>query len=282
MPRPSPPLGLHLPTLLALAVIAYATAILGHELVGHGGAAVLAGGRPLVVSLASFAADTRGLSSAADRLIVAGGTLGNLLVGLLALGALRLVRPSSGAAYYLLWLVAVVNLFRAFGGLALAVMGGIGDWREIVSAAGRPTVLKLGLVLVGIAGYAAALAAGVRTLEPLLGREQGERASRAGWLCLTPYLAGGVMFPLLALLDPRGGDAALSLALAFLGGCVWLAWLPSWVSARARGDAGTLDVPAHRGYMAAGIATALLCAFVLAPSVPIGTMAAAPATAEAR
>lgn len=283
MAHASPPPGLHLPTVAAIGIMAYASAILGHELVGHGGATVLAGGRPLAVSLAAFAADTRGLTEAADRFIVAGGTLGNLVVGLLALFALRLAPPRSGAAHYLIWLIAVVNLFRAFGGLALAGMGGVGDWRGLISASESPMTFKLGLAVVGIAGYAAALAAAVRALEPLLGGDEATREARAKWLCFTPYVVGGLWFPLLALsLDPRGRDAALSLALALLAGCVWLAWVPSWVPSAATSSAGARDVPASPGYMAAGLATAVLCAVVLAPSVTLGTMAAAPATAGLR
>jgi hypothetical protein len=49
-------------TIIALAVIAYALATIVHEGVGHGGACVLSGGKPKLMTSMQFQGDDRGLS----------------------------------------------------------------------------------------------------------------------------------------------------------------------------------------------------------------------------
>jgi hypothetical protein len=68
-------------TVAAMGLVAYALANLLHEGLGHGGACLLVGGKPLVLSSMHFHGDTEGLPRGANRLIAAGGTLVNLLVG---------------------------------------------------------------------------------------------------------------------------------------------------------------------------------------------------------
>ena len=46
-----------LPTLVAIPIVAYGLANLGHEGLGHGGACLLAGGRPMVLSSVHFECD---------------------------------------------------------------------------------------------------------------------------------------------------------------------------------------------------------------------------------
>ena len=83
------------PTLVAIAVAAFALANLVHEGVGHGGACLLAGGRALALSAIHFDGDLGGLDPAAGKWVAAGGTLANLALGLRRLGGpARLPRRS--------------------------------------------------------------------------------------------------------------------------------------------------------------------------------------------
>jgi len=96
----SPDDGIDRPTLVAIAVVAFALANLVHEGVGHGGACLLAGGRARALSAIHFDGDLGGLAPAAGKWVAAGGTLANLTLGLLAAAALRFspghpARPAS-------------------------------------------------------------------------------------------------------------------------------------------------------------------------------------------
>ena len=66
-------------TVAAIAIVAYALANVLHEGLGHGGACLLVGCAPKVLSSMHFDGDNSGLSRAATNLIEAGGTLANLL-----------------------------------------------------------------------------------------------------------------------------------------------------------------------------------------------------------
>src|SRR3989442_8744490 len=76
---------LDVPTVVAIAIVAYVLADVLHEAVGHGGACVLTGGKPLVLSTVHF--DCGGDS----RRGAAGGALVHLPAG--AVG-LRLLPPA--------------------------------------------------------------------------------------------------------------------------------------------------------------------------------------------
>lgn len=95
-------------TIVSMAVIASATATLLHEGVGHGVVSWLRGDIP--TELTSNHLDT----VRPDRLVDAGGTLVNLLVGAVAL---MLSRREGGGANrkYFLWLLGAFNLLPGAG-----------------------------------------------------------------------------------------------------------------------------------------------------------------------
>ena len=76
-------------TLACIAIIAYALAALLHEGVGHGGACLLTGCQPHLLTSMSFDGDASQLSRNATRLIAAGGSLVNLLTSCIGFGVLR-------------------------------------------------------------------------------------------------------------------------------------------------------------------------------------------------
>ena len=73
--------GIHRPTLVAIAVAAYAIANIAHEGVGHGGSCLAVGGKPEVLSAVHFECDVEGLPGIARKRLAAGGTLVNLTLG---------------------------------------------------------------------------------------------------------------------------------------------------------------------------------------------------------
>jgi hypothetical protein len=130
-------------TVAAVGHLAYALANLLHEGLGHGGACLLVGGKPLVLSSMHFDGDTEKLSRGANRVIAAGGTLVNLLVGGVAFAALAHSRTLSALARYFFWLLAFVNLFQGTGYFLFSGVAGIGDWASVIAGLPMPWLWRL-------------------------------------------------------------------------------------------------------------------------------------------
>src|SRR4051794_13438444 len=101
-------------TIAAIALVACALTDLIHEGLGHGGACLLVGGKPTLLTSMNFVGDQSGLPRWMLKIVSAGGTIANLLAGGLALLSLR--RPPSAAhLHYFLWLFAALNLYIGTG-----------------------------------------------------------------------------------------------------------------------------------------------------------------------
>ncbi len=74
-----------LPTVIAIALVAYAASNILHEAVGHGGACIALGGKPLVLSSVHFECGEETMSDVARRVVSAAGTIVNFIAGALAL-----------------------------------------------------------------------------------------------------------------------------------------------------------------------------------------------------
>lgn len=118
-------------TVAAIAIVAYALANVAHEGLGHGGACLLVGCTPRVLSSMDFVGDYTGLSRSATDLIEAGGTIANLLAAVVAFAWLARHRAASIPARYFGWLFGTVNLLHATGYLLFSGVGrhrgGIGE-----------------------------------------------------------------------------------------------------------------------------------------------------------
>ncbi|MFO0758283.1 MAG: hypothetical protein U0359_17445 [Byssovorax sp.] len=211
-------------TLIAIAVLVYAAANVTHEALGHGGACVLVGGKPVELNAVYFECDERGLGGAAIRWISAGGTLVNLIVGALAALGLRLSGRGATPGRYALWLLMTVSLLQGTGYWLFSGLGNLGDWAKVVE--GRsPIWLYRGLLsLLGGLGYVVSIRASLRALAPFLG--EGEpRVQRARTLMLIPYLAGGLLYVTAGLFNPVSPALVLiSGAAASFGGTSALMW----------------------------------------------------------
>lgn len=258
-------------TIAAIGMLAYLLANVAHEGLGHGGACVLVGGRPLALSSAWFQGDLTGVSAWGLRAEKAGGTVVNLLVGAGAYVWLRYGAFKSPHLRYFAWLTMTVNLLQGGGYLMVSPLAGFGDWKEFLVGLEPALGLKLGLTALGLALSCLGLYAAIATADPLLGRDGAERSRRARWLCWLPYaLVGAGVFSVAALFNPGGPVFIATSAAAHLGGTAWLAWLPAWVR---RTRAGAPEAPAaltrHLGWALAGGAAMLICVVVLGPSIPL-------------
>lgn len=232
-----PPAGaLHLPTLVAIAVVAFALTNLAHEGLGHGGMCVAVGGQPRVLNAVYFDCGEEGLGGAASRWISAGGTLVNLALAGLTLLALRLGAGRASASRYFLWLFLALNLMQAFGYWMFSGLGGIGDWNAVIAGSPHYVLWRIALAVVGTAAYMfVAVPVALRGLEPFLGAAEPPRLARARRLTLPAYLAGGTLYVTAGLLNPESPMLVLiSAAAASFGGASALAWMTQLLRDRER------------------------------------------------
>jgi len=258
------------PTLVAIAVAAFALSNVVHEALGHGGACLLTGGRAVALSAIHFDGDIAGLSPAAGKWVAAGGTLANLALGLVAAAALRTSRGAPGPARFFLWLSMTVNLLQAAGYWLFSGLGRIGDWAVVIDGWTPQWAFRLGLAALGGAAYWAVVLLSLRELSPLLGTGPG-RLRRAISLTVVPYLAGGILYVAAGLLNPVGARLVLiSAAAASFGGTSGLAWMAQLLRN------GRLFPPRHGPalriarsvpWLVAGGAVTLLFVGVLGPGI---------------
>lgn len=152
---------IHIPTLIAISITAWALVNILHEIVGHAGVSLLMGVPVKGVSTTTifmemdwdqFVAE-RGLNPV--RLIVTGGTLVNILTGALALLALGWKRITNVTMRYALWLFAAFSMVIVAGNMVTSHLLGFGDWIEFLSGLEARNFWQIGVTLVGLAILAA-------------------------------------------------------------------------------------------------------------------------------
>jgi hypothetical protein len=98
------------------ALVACAAPNVLHEAVGHGGACLALGGKPLVLSSVHFECGEQGMSALAIRAVAAAGTIVNFIIGALALVVFKTANPlHKPYAAYFLWLFTTLNLLSGVG-----------------------------------------------------------------------------------------------------------------------------------------------------------------------
>lgn len=263
---------LHLPTLIAIALVAFALTNVAHEGLGHGGMCVAVGGEPRVLNAVYFDCGEEALSGAASRWISAGGTLVNLaFAGLTALVlAAGAVRAASGR--YFLWLFLSLNLMQAFGYWMFSGLGGIGDWQAVIAGSPHYALWRIALAVVGTAAYMfVAVPIALRGMERFLGATEPPRLARARRLTLPAYLAGGTLYVTAGLLNPESPMLVLiSAAAASFGGASGLAWMTQLLRDRERFPPAAgepLGIARSWPWLVSGAIMALLFIGVLGPGI---------------
>jgi hypothetical protein len=213
------------PDLLTIAAVAIVAAVITdfvHEGLGHGGMCVATGGQPLVFSTVHFEC------SVDTRLVAAGGTLANLMIGTLSWATLRAVKQSAPWRYFL-WLLMTFNLFDVGGYFLFSGIGNIGDWAAVVAGPQPVWAWRVGLTALGIVTYFCLFVpVCLLALRPFLGKDTKIRVRRARQLTLVPYLTSGLLSCVAGVFNPVGPLLILiSAAAASFGGQSGLAWMGS-------------------------------------------------------
>jgi hypothetical protein len=258
-------------TIAAIALIVGALADFIHEGLGHGGACLLVGGKPTLLTSMNFAWDETGVPRWASRVVAAGGTIANLLAGALALTMLR--RPPSAAhLHYFLWLFAAVNLYVGTGYFFYSGMSNIGDWANVIAGWQGYWVWRGLLALLGGASYFLCVRTMLVKVAPLTGGDPAVRFRRANLLMLIPYCAGAVMGVIAGALNPQAKALLLiSAVAASLGGTSGLAWGPQllrdphWLVSSTAPAA----IPRHWGWIVVGLLVAVVFVVILGPGLKL-------------
>ena len=208
-------------TLAAIGILAYMVANVLHEGVGHGGTALLLGAQHVVLS-------TVALDSSLDsKWIDAAGTLVNLAAAIPLWLVLRKVKLHSSHTYYFLLLAFAFNLFTGTGYFLFSGIMGIGDWAGVIQGLPYPWLWRTLMSVAGGLSYYTAMRLFAGLLQPFMGSAEEPRR-RCRRLCITPYIAVGVLATLGGLLNPGGMKLLFISALpstlgANFGLCAWAA-----------------------------------------------------------
>jgi hypothetical protein len=253
-------------TVGAIAILAYMLGNVLHEGLGHGGACLLAGAKPLVISSVHFEC------SADSRLVMAGGTLTNLLAGAVFFVLGRLTGPRYPRLKYFLWICMTVNLYTGTGYFLFSGVGGIGDWGGFIEGLGPQWLWRIGLTIFGAATYLLATRISLLELRPLIGSDKEQRYRRAVRLSTIPYFAGGILMCIAGSLNPKGAILILiSAAASTFGGTSALMWTPQMLKSGTRIPYGppAEPMPIQRSWPLIVAACAIAIAFigVLGPSL---------------
>jgi len=257
-------------TILGVGMVVYLVKNVLHEGLGHGGTCVAVGCDPQALSSAWFLGDADHLSPWAQRAIKAGGTLANLgfaAILLVVWRATARTRARQGAFAYFVWLSIVANLLSGGGYMMVDPIGNFGDWSAFLVGLEPALPIRLAIIAGGIAVSLAGLVFGARTIDAFLGAT--DRKQHGRWLCLGPYVVGGIVFPLSAVFNPGGPLFVLTSALATLGGTAWLVWLAFLVEAERREVGERVELGRSLAWITAGIVAAAITIGVLGPSIPL-------------
>lgn len=216
-------------TIIAIAVVAYALANVLHEGLGHGGACLLVGGKPIALSSLHFECDAE--NSMRAKIVASAGSIVNAIAGAVAFILLRRLRGAKPESRFFLWLFMTINLLMASGYLLFSGIGKIGDWAKVCEGL-PPIIWRPVMALLGAALYFLSARFAAFEVQPLLG-DDALRMARAKRLTLGPYITGGLLYCGSGLFNPVGPILiAISAAAASLGGTSGLLWLTELIRER--------------------------------------------------
>ena len=200
-------------SVVSMAAIAVCLATTLHEGVGHGVTAWLRG--DVVTELTS-----NHLSSVRpDRLVDAGGTLANLVVGL----ASMMISIASGRhanRRYFFWIFGTLNLLSGAGYFLFSGVLGVGDWEQVIQGTPHYYTCRVIMAICGAALYVSFLRLIAMEIHPFLtSRRDYNTLARLAYCaaCATDCIAGAF--------DPLGVKLLLiSTIPAVFGGFSGLLW----------------------------------------------------------
>lgn len=200
-------------SIVSMAAIAVCLATALHEGVGHGVTAWLRG--DVVVQLTSNHLATM----RDDRLVSAGGTLANLMVGFASM-IISVVLGQRANWRYFFWIFGALNLLSGAGYFMFSGVVGVGDWEQVVHGLPHYAAWRVVMTVCGAALYVSFLRLIAMELHPFMtNRRDYNTLSRLAYMaaCAVDVFAG--------VFDPMGVKLLLiSTIPAVFGGFSGLLW----------------------------------------------------------
>jgi hypothetical protein len=250
-------------TIAAISVVVTALASLIHEGIGHGGACLLTGSHPLALSTVHFECAREG------RIVDAGGTIANIIAGLLFFLVSRTVFRATRLRFFL-WLSMTINLLQAAGYFLFSGVGNIGDWAAFVEGLHPARMWRAGLIVAGLVSYALVAWFAVLEMRPFLGQNREERLRRARKFNFVAYFTGGILATVAGFFNPVGMIlVAISAAAASFGGTSGLLWMGLLFRGRLI-PPNNFEMPPFtrsRGWIVAAVLVAIVFVAVLSPGL---------------
>ena len=178
-------------TVAAIALLAYASADIAHHVFGHGAACLMLGGR--IISLTSVFVNC----SLRGATIDLAGPFANLILGLVALLALRFTNRAGSAIRLLYILAAAFNLLWFALQLVSSAARRIDDWAWAMHQFHVSEPVRYGLIAIGALGYLLT----IRVIATYMAAF-AHPAARARTIVLTAWLTAGAIACATAALRP--------------------------------------------------------------------------------
>lgn len=252
-------------TIASIGILAYIAGNIIHEALGHGGACLLTGGRPLLITAVNMDC------SIDNRFVTAGGSLMNAIAAALLFLLTRIIPRKHPHLKYFAWLSMTLNLLSPAGYLAFSGIGGFGDWAQFTQGFHPQWAWRTGLTIVGASLYMLFVYWSLLALRPLIGSDPRQRVTQAFRLTLIPYFAGGTVECIAGAFNPQGWLlVALSAAASTFGSSSALLWAPDWLrgsSIPPGPDATPMPIERSWPWIAAAVVTAVTFILVLGPGI---------------
>jgi hypothetical protein len=254
-------------TVIAIALVAYAVSNVLHEAVGHGGACVALGGKPIALSSVHFDCGEEAISMLARRGVAAAGTIVNFIAGAIGLVFFKATNPvRKPHIAYFLWLFTTLNLLMGAGYFLFSGVGNIGDWAAVASGTVSPRIWRPAMAVFGGALYFLFARRSGQWLGALVGSDD-RSMKRSKLLSVPAYIAGGLLFCLSGLFNPVGPVLiAISAAAASFGGASGLLWLTRFTRGSKR-SAEPAELERSYAWIIAGGIVSLIFVAILGPSI---------------
>ena len=134
-------------TIIAISIVALILGTMLHEGIGHGAVALLTGATSGTLSTVAWS------SNYDSRLVAAGGTIVNLIAGILFLLALRAASGASATTRFFLLIACAFNLFTGTGYFFFSGVTNFGDWQVVIRGMHPYWLWRVLLIVVGMAAY---------------------------------------------------------------------------------------------------------------------------------
>ncbi len=252
-------------TIASIGILAYIAGNIIHEGLGHGGACLLTGGRPLLITAVNMDC------SVDNRFVTAGGSLMNAIAAALLFLLARITPRTLPHLKYFAWLSMTLNLLSPAGYLAFSGIGGFGDWAQFTQGFQPQWAWRVGMAVVGSGLYILFVRWSLLALRPLIGSDPRIRVAQAFRLTTIPYFAGGTIECIADAFNPQGWLlVALSAAASTFGGSSALLWAPNWLRGRSippGPDASPLPIERSWPWIAAAVIIAVIFISLLGPGI---------------